>query len=203
MKITTRPTPSKEICLANVYVWEWPVRITHWLNAMAIWVLSVTGLYMGRPFLVAPGEASEHFIMGWAKLIHFYAAIVFTLSVLTRIVWMFTGNKYSSWDKFIPFRRIRAKGLWPTIKYYLFAMRLPPGFVGHNPLAGGDLRPVVHCLLGPDLHRSGHVCGQRQCGLARPLHGRAVAAVWWPSDGALDPSRHHVAHLDVLCASCL
>jgi Ni/Fe-hydrogenase 1 B-type cytochrome subunit len=136
MKITTRPTPSKEICLANVYVWEWPVRITHWLNAISIWVLSVTGLYMGRPFLVAPGEASEHFIMGWAKLIHYYAAIVFTLSVLTRIVWMFTGNKYSSWDKFSPFRRIRAKGLWPTIKYYLFAMRLPPGFVGHNPLAG-------------------------------------------------------------------
>ena len=58
MKITPRPMPSEEICLANVYVWEWPVRITHWLNAITIWVLSVTGLYMGFPFLTAPGEAS-------------------------------------------------------------------------------------------------------------------------------------------------
>ena len=142
MKIHYRETPSREICLANVYVWEWPVRMTHWLNAIAIWVLSVTGLYMAVPFLTAPGEASEHFLMGWAKLIHFYAAIVFTLSVLSRILWMFMGNKYASWDKFIPVRKIRAKGLWPTIKYYLFAMRLPPGFVGHNPLAG-----VTYTLL--------------------------------------------------------
>lgn len=122
--------------LVHVYVWEWPVRITHWLNAITIWVLSVTGLYIGYPLLVAPGPASDHFIMGWAKLIHFYAAIVFALSVITRIIWMFVGNRYANWDKFIPARRKRYKGLVPTLKYYLFALRTPPGFVGHNPLAG-------------------------------------------------------------------
>ena len=41
---------------------------------------------MGYPMLTAAGEASDHFLMGWAKLIHFYAAIVFALSVLSRIV---------------------------------------------------------------------------------------------------------------------
>ncbi len=132
------PTPvaSDLQALANVYVWEWPVRITHWLNAIAIWVLSMTGLYMGYPYITSAGQASEHFLMGWAKLIHFYAAIVFALSVLSRIVWMFIGNKYASWDKFVPVSRIRRKGLVPTLKYYLFALRTPPGFVGHNPLAG-------------------------------------------------------------------
>lgn len=136
MKIRYRPTPAEEQCLANVYVWEWPVRVSHWLIAGSIWVLSVTGLYMGNPMLTAPGEASQHFIMGTAKLIHFYAAIVFTLAVVSRVWWMFVGNKYSHWDKFVPVTRIRRKGIVPTLRYYLFAFRLPPGFVGHNPLAG-------------------------------------------------------------------
>ena len=136
MKVHYRPTPTSEACLANVYVWEWPVRVCHWLIAGSIWVLSITGLYMGYPVLTAPGPASAHFLMGTAKLIHFYSAIVFTLAVISRVLWMFIGNRYSSWDKFIPVRRIRRKGLVPTLRFYLFQLRLPPGFVGHNPLAG-------------------------------------------------------------------
>ncbi|MCP4205084.1 MAG: Ni/Fe-hydrogenase, b-type cytochrome subunit [bacterium] len=132
----TLAAPTEDLGLANVYVWEWPVRVCHWLIAGSIWVLSITGLYIGNPMLTAPGEASQHFIMGTAKLIHFYTAIVFTLSVLSRVLWMFIGNKYSHWDKFVPATRIRRKGLLPTLRYYLFALRLPPGFVGHNPLAG-------------------------------------------------------------------
>lgn len=134
--LSLRPPSQEEVCLANVYVWEWPVRLTHWVTAISIWVLSMTGVYIGFPFLLAPGEAGQHFWMGYARLIHFYAAIAFTLSVLSRIVWMFIGNKYARWDKFIPVRKIRLRGVVPTIKYYLFALRLPPGFVGHNPLAG-------------------------------------------------------------------
>jgi Ni/Fe-hydrogenase 1 B-type cytochrome subunit len=126
----------QEVDLDNVYVWQWPVRLTHWLNAISIWVLSVTGIYIGWPMLVAPGPASSHFIMGWAKAIHFYAAIVFTLSVLTRIYWMFAGNWYARWHRLIPVTRDRMQWMGVTLRYYLFGMRLPPGFVGHNPLAG-------------------------------------------------------------------
>ena len=136
MKIRYRPTPTQEACLANVYVWEWPVRVCHWLIAGSIWVLSITGIYIGYPMIVSTGEAGQSFLMGNAKLIHFYSAIVFTLAVLSRVLWMFVGNKYSAWDKFVPARKIRRKGLIPTLRYYLFALRLPPGFVGHNPLAG-------------------------------------------------------------------
>ena len=32
------------------YVWEWPVRLTHWFNMLAIVVLSVTGYYIGHPY---------------------------------------------------------------------------------------------------------------------------------------------------------
>ncbi len=136
MRSISPPAIQDQVPLVNVYVWEWPVRITHWLNAISIWVLSVTGVYMGFPSLLAPGSATHYFMMGYAKLIHFYAAIVFTLSVLSRIAWMFAGNRYASWRCFIPISKWRRKGFVPTLRYYFFQLRLPPGFVGHNPLAG-------------------------------------------------------------------
>lgn len=122
--------------IVRVYVWELPVRITHWIIALSIGVLSATGIYIGHPFINVSGPAGQHFVMGWAKVIHFYASIAFTLSVLARVTWMFTGNQYAQWDKFIPVHRPRQSGLWPTLKFYLFALRRPPSFVGHNPLAG-------------------------------------------------------------------
>jgi Ni/Fe-hydrogenase 1 B-type cytochrome subunit len=122
--------------IVRVYVWEAPVRITHWLIALSILVLAATGLYIGHPFLIVTGEARQHFVMGWVKVVHAYTGYVFMASVLARIIWMFTGNKYAHWDKFIPVHANRRRGLWPTLKFYLFAMRKPPGFVGHNPLAG-------------------------------------------------------------------
>ena len=44
--------------------------------------------------------------MGWMKVIHGYTAYVFIAAVLVRVIWMFTGNKYAHWDKFIPVHRI-------------------------------------------------------------------------------------------------
>jgi Ni/Fe-hydrogenase 1 B-type cytochrome subunit len=112
------------------------VRITHWLIALSIVVLSVTGFYIGNPFITVPGRAGDHFVMGWMKVIHGYTAYVFIAAVVVRIIWMFTGNKYAHWNKFIPVHRNRWRALWPTLRFYVFALRKPPGFVGHNPLAG-------------------------------------------------------------------
>jgi Ni/Fe-hydrogenase 1 B-type cytochrome subunit len=119
-----------------VYVWELPVRITHWLIFGAIAVLAVTGFYISYPFITVTGPASDHFVMGTVKVIHFYAAIVFVLSVLARIGWMFTGNRYSRWYQFIPITRPRLRHLVRTLKFYLFLGKEPPGSVGHNALAG-------------------------------------------------------------------
>ena len=138
---------ANQVPLVNVYVWEWPVRLTHWLNAISIWVLSVTGVYMGYPLLLAPGEASGHFLMGYAKLIHYYAAIVFTLSVLSRIIWMFRGNRFASWRYFLPWGKERREAMGPTLGYYLFRLRTPPGIVGHNPLAGVTYTVVFLAFL--------------------------------------------------------
>jgi Ni/Fe-hydrogenase 1 B-type cytochrome subunit len=122
--------------IARVYVWERPVRLTHWCIALSIAVLAATGLYIGHPVLIVTGPAGQHFVMGWAKVIHFYAAMVFTLSVVARIVWMFLGNQYARWSEFIPVSRARRSRFLPTVQFYLFLRRKPPAVVGHNPLAG-------------------------------------------------------------------
>jgi Ni/Fe-hydrogenase 1 B-type cytochrome subunit len=119
-----------------VYVWERTVRLTHWCIAVSIAVLATTGLYIGHPALIVVGPAGEHFVMGWAKVIHFYAALVFTLAVLARIAWMFAGNQYARWTEFIPVSRSRRSRFFPTLQFYLFLRRRPPAVVGHNPLAG-------------------------------------------------------------------
>ena len=44
MRISDRPTE-----LVRVYVWEWPLRVTHWVSGAAILVLSATGLLVAHP----------------------------------------------------------------------------------------------------------------------------------------------------------
>lgn len=130
------PDHEHEHELERVYVWDRLVRATHWSVALSIVVLSATGIYLGTPFLSAAGRASEHFLTGWAKVLHFYAAIVFTLSVVARVVWMFRGPRRSSWRNFVPVARRRRRDLIGTLKFYLLIRPTPPTTVGHNPLAG-------------------------------------------------------------------
>jgi Ni/Fe-hydrogenase 1 B-type cytochrome subunit len=120
----------------RVYVWEFPVRLTHWLITLSIIVLAVTGFYIGNPFIVVPDPAGQHFVMATMKAIHFYAAIVFSLSEIARIIWMFVGNRYARWNQLVPTRKERWKDLLEWLKFYIFVRPNTPRFVGHNPLAG-------------------------------------------------------------------
>ena len=80
-------TPARSLDeLVPVYVWQIPVRIAHWLIAISIAVLSVTGIYMGRPFMTVPGPAGESFVMGWMKVIHGYFGYVFAAALVMRIL---------------------------------------------------------------------------------------------------------------------
>lgn len=122
--------------LDRVYVWEWPVRLAHWLFVGTILILAVTGIYIGNPFLPVQGEATRHFMMGTMKTIHFVAAMVFLIAVFGRILWMFAGNPYARWRQFVPVEKKRLVGIWQTASFYMFLKKESPAFVGHNPLAG-------------------------------------------------------------------
>ncbi len=141
------PHPPEHSDLVRVYVWEWPVRLAHWSVVASIAVLAVTGIYIGNPRIVVRGPAGQNFLMGTMKVVHFYAAILFTLAVLSRLIWMFRGNHFAHWDKFIPIKRRRRRGLVQALRFYLFRLRKPPGFIGHNPLAGATYTLVFALYL--------------------------------------------------------
>jgi Ni/Fe-hydrogenase 1 B-type cytochrome subunit len=117
----------------RIYIWQLPVRLIHWVLFFAIIILSVTGYYIGHPFLSVPGPAKDHFVMGTMRYIHLYTAIVFSLAVLVRIYWFFVGNKYARLPDYIPFLRLR--GFWRTFLYYCFLKPHPESYQGHDALA--------------------------------------------------------------------
>jgi Ni/Fe-hydrogenase 1 B-type cytochrome subunit len=140
-------SPEKEVTLERVYVWELPVRLIHWVIFFSIIILSATGYYIGNPFISVPGAAKDHFVMGTARVVHMYAAIVFTLAVLVRIYWLFAGNKYARLAEFIPLSLRRMRSLWKTFLYYSFIRHDPDEYAGHNALAGGSYAMIFAIYL--------------------------------------------------------
>jgi Ni/Fe-hydrogenase 1 B-type cytochrome subunit len=119
-----------------VYVYELPVRITHWLIVFATLVLAATGYYIGHPFISVSGPPRNHFVMGTVRVIHLYTALVFALAVFVRIYWMFAGNQYARWTQFIPASRERLRNTWEAIKFFSFVRRDPLPYPGQTGTAG-------------------------------------------------------------------
>jgi Ni/Fe-hydrogenase 1 B-type cytochrome subunit len=119
-----------------LYVWDLPVRVTHWVTVISIVILSITGFYIADPFITTQGPAIGHYLMGTIRLIHYITAFIFTVSVLFRIYWAFAGSKYARWSQFLPATRRRWRDLVRMVRYYTFTRRNPPAQIGHNPLAG-------------------------------------------------------------------
>ena len=72
------------------YIWELPVRWCHWVNVLSIAVLSATGILIGNPVFI--GSSPDAYLMGWIRFIHFVFAYALLVSVVTRMIWTFSGN---------------------------------------------------------------------------------------------------------------
>lgn len=119
--------------LVRTYVWEKPVRISHWLMFFTFVSLSFTGLYMHHPFLLASGRAS--FLMARMRFVHVVSGFVLIAAIALRIYWFFKGNFWARWSSYIPIHREQWKGIGSMLEFYSF-MRFDPGHrTGHNPLA--------------------------------------------------------------------
>jgi Ni/Fe-hydrogenase 1 B-type cytochrome subunit len=73
--------------IKSVYVYEAPVRLWHWVNALSITVLCLTGYFIGSPLPSMPGEASDHFLMGYIRFVHFSAGYILAIGLLGRTYW--------------------------------------------------------------------------------------------------------------------
>ena len=121
---------------ASIYVYEAPVRLWHWVNALAIVVLAVTGYLIGKPLPSVPGEASEWFVMGYIRAAHFIAGYILAAAFLGRIYWAIVGNRHARQIFYLP---LWSRKWWSEVlfeaKWYLFIEKDPKKYVGHNPLA--------------------------------------------------------------------
>ncbi len=122
----------------RVYVWELPVRFYHWLNAVCVVVLIITGYLIGNPLAITySAEAYQQYWFGTVRFIHFVTAFVFFFNFLFRIYWGFVGNQYARWHNFIPFKKAQFKELGEVLKVDILQAKAK-GIVsiGHNMLAG-------------------------------------------------------------------
>lgn len=137
----------------KVYVYEAPLRLWHWVNALCIVVLCVTGYLIGKPLPSVGGEASNHFIFGYIRLFHFAAGQILMAAFVYRLAWAFLGNHHAH-QLFLP--PVWSVKWWleviHEVRWYLFMEKVPKKYVGHNPLAQVSmfflfLLPLVNAML--------------------------------------------------------
>lgn len=130
-----------------VYVYQAPVRLWHWINALAITVLVVSGYFIGSPPPTLPGEASDHFLMGYIRFAHFSAAYLFAIGLLARLYWALVGNRHARELFLLPLWSGKWwRGFWNELSWYLFLRKEPQKYVGHNPL--GQFMMFTMLVLG-------------------------------------------------------
>ncbi|TYL48816.1 cytochrome b/b6 domain-containing protein [Marinomonas sp. IMCC 4694] len=107
--------------MKSTLVWDWPVRVSHWLM-----VLLFTGLIVSGKL---DGQYIEY---------HFYMGYSLSAVVIARILYGFYGSYYARFRQFI-------KGPKAVADYLVSVLKgKPQAHLGHNPLGG--LMVVV--LLG-------------------------------------------------------
>jgi cytochrome b len=105
-------------------IWDWPVRITHWLL-----LLSVTGSYVTHR--LGADQFRYHRWFGYTTLV----------LVAVRILWGFVGTRHARFSSFV-------RGPSAAGRYLMDLVRgRTPRYAGHNP-AGGWMVLVLLTLLG-------------------------------------------------------
>jgi Ni/Fe-hydrogenase 1 B-type cytochrome subunit len=119
-----------------VYVYQGPLRLWHWINALSILVLCITGYFIGSPLPSLSGEASDHYLMGYIRFAHFASAYIMIVGFVFRIYWAFMGNDHAK-ELFAPplLKKKWWSGVWHEVKWYAFLTKEPRKYIGHNPLA--------------------------------------------------------------------
>lgn len=138
--LVIRPREDERV---RIYVWEIPVRVTHWITFGSIMVLSFTGGYIADPFLIPPGGS----VMTIIRFIHMVAAFTFLSSGILRTYWLFAGNRFARWSAFIPVTGPQRREARRQTAWYLFLSRDVPRVLGHNALAAGTYFIVFFLFL--------------------------------------------------------
>jgi Ni/Fe-hydrogenase 1 B-type cytochrome subunit len=121
----------------SVYVYEAPVRLWHWINALAIVVLALSGYFIGKPLPSVPGEASASLCDGLYPLRPLRRRLRAGRRA-ARARLLGAGGQppcaraVHAADHCAPPTGARSSRCWPGT---LFLRPRPNQYVGHNPMA--------------------------------------------------------------------
>jgi Ni/Fe-hydrogenase 1 B-type cytochrome subunit len=120
----------------QIFIYEAPMRLWHWLNALCMVALTATGYLIGTPLPSYTGDPSVVYVMGWIRFVHLGAGYLFAVLWLMRIWWAIVGNGYAR-QLFIPrfWRTSWMEGLWWQLAWNLFLGGEAKRYTGLNPLA--------------------------------------------------------------------
>lgn len=135
-RILQHPVPPARGDYEWMYLWQLPLRLMHWIAALSIVSLVISGWWIGRPFFFGDVQSTSTFGTQWARLIHFVAAMVLAVTGLVRIYWLIAGNRFERFTALFPVRPRDWSNLVKQIRFYLFVPpKSMPQYIGHNPMA--------------------------------------------------------------------
>ena len=181
--VNTSPAPRY---FERVYVWQWPIRIFHWVTAFSVVALFVTGWLIAEPLLGSSGDPADHFVMGRVRQVHLIAAMAFTVAFVWRSIWFFLGNRHARSGFPCVWKPSWWVGLARQAGDYL---KLEAGrpHLGHNSLAGLSYTLFVIGLGLVQIFTGFALYGQsapggivdRTFGWVLPLLGGAMRTTSW------------------------
>jgi Ni/Fe-hydrogenase 1 B-type cytochrome subunit len=187
--MTTTVTPGRSTTEAPVpsrhFVWEFPIRLSHWTNALAILVLFPTGLFIAFPQLEPSGEPFQHFVMGRFRQFHFIFGYVLLFGLLLRFYWFLMGNNYARSGFPFVWRKSWWKAVFEQVLDYMHPAR-GRAKLGHSSLAGASYvtflsMSMFETLTGFALYSESNPGGffDRIAGWVIPLLGGSFRAHMW------------------------
>jgi Ni/Fe-hydrogenase b-type cytochrome subunit len=125
-----------------VYEHPFVVRLCHWVNAVALFVLVASGLQIFRAFPSFGAKIPQKNLMEWPKALTLGGWLGGALQWHLTFMWIYivTGLAYLGYQLFsgnyrqVLVARRDLPGVWPILRYYLFVGRQPRARGVYNPL---------------------------------------------------------------------
>jgi len=118
------------------YCWSVLLRLFHWMFALSIVFLVVTGFYINTPWTNTMIEGSASFPMATMRYIHYIAAYVLSSAVLIRLFLYIFGNAQERILDILPITKRNRHNLKTTLLQYSYISDEHDERLGHNILAG-------------------------------------------------------------------
>lgn len=125
-----------------VYEHSWPVRFSHWVNTVALFVMTGSGLQIFRAFPSFGAKIPEKDLLNWPKAFAIGGWLGGALQWHLTFMWIYigTGLFYLGYQIFsgnyrqVLFVPKDASGVWPMARHYFFFGPKPPALEVYNPL---------------------------------------------------------------------